>query len=110
MQRFEIFVFSSYLEVWGQPYWTLWRYGQTRCGHGPVVFRGSAGRHHWTPGTTSRSPGVGRRRCAISSVTLNTLKPLGWLGANGSSADFTVEQMVCRTLEVYERVLADAPV
>ena len=37
-------------------------------------------------------------------------KALGRAGRQRVEHSFTVEQMVCSTLEVYERVLADAPV
>jgi glycosyltransferase involved in cell wall biosynthesis len=77
--------------------------------HGWWYSRGSAGRHHWAPGTISRSQALAD---AVRYLLCHPehVKAFGRAGRQRVEHYFTVEQMVCRTLEVYERVLADAPV
>jgi hypothetical protein len=43
-------------------------------------------------------------------VTEQSMHPSGEaVGLRSSRCLYTVERMVCRTLQVYERILADAP-
>ena len=110
MQSFEIFVFSSYFEGLGTAILDAMALGKpvvaTRAGGIPeAVQDGITGLLVPPRDPQALADAVRYLLCHPEHV-----KAFGRAGRQRVEHYFTVEQMVCRTLEVYERVLADAPV
>jgi glycosyltransferase involved in cell wall biosynthesis len=110
MQSFEIFVFSSYLEGLGTAILDAMALGKpvvaTRAGGIPeAVQDGITGLLVPPRDPQALADAVRYLLCHPEQAQI-----FGRAGRQRVEHSFTVEQMVCRTLEVYEWVLADAPV
>jgi glycosyltransferase involved in cell wall biosynthesis len=110
MQSFEIFVFSSYFEGLGTAILDAMALGKpvvaTRAGGIPeAVQDGITGLLVPPRDPQALADAVRYLLCHPEHV-----QAFGRAGRQRVQHAFTVEQMVCRTLKVYERVLADASV
>src|SRR5262249_1590333 len=108
MQGFEIFVFSSYLEGLGTAMLDAMALGKpvvaTRAGGIPEVVQ---------DGVTGFLVSPCDPQALTDAVRYLLQHPaqgeaLGAAGRQRVEQYFTAEQMACRTLQVYERILADA--
>ena len=110
MQGFEIFVFSSYFEGLGTAILDAMALGKpvvaTRAGGIPEAVQDGLTGLLVPP----RDPQALADAVRYLLGHPEHVKAFGRAGRQRVEHSFTVEQMVCRTLEVYERVLADAPV
>ena len=110
MQSFEIFVFSSYFEGLGTAILDAMALGKpvvaTRAGGIPEAVRDGITGLLVPP----RDPQALADAVRYLLHHPEHVKAFGEAGRQRVEQYFTVEQMVCRTLEVYKRVLADAPV
>ena len=109
MQSFEIFVFSSYLEGLGTAILDAMALGKpvvaTRAGGIPeAVQDGITGLLVPPRDPQALADAVRHLLCHPEHV-----KAFGEAGRKRVEQYFTVERMVCGTLQIYERILADAP-